>query len=194
MDMRNLLLCLSVVLLASCIPVEDYGPYWKKGVVDPALLGVWQKVPVPDADDRRESRSIKSPANDGVRVTAGKGSYRIDTLDEKERQEKDYRPLIARTLKDGPYTFLMANDGPNPDFIRYVLKDGTAAQYRLEGAPMGRLLKEKYPHAKNIGTNCKWAPLCIRKFDAEVYAILAAIPDTPEYWTLESRFRRRDGR
>ena len=37
-------------LLASCISVDDFGAYWDKGFVDPALTGTWQKADSPVAE------------------------------------------------------------------------------------------------------------------------------------------------
>ena len=40
MRMKKLCLCVAATLaMVSCIPVDDFGTYWDKGVVDPALEG-----------------------------------------------------------------------------------------------------------------------------------------------------------
>ena len=92
--MKNFILCLSLLFLTSCIPIDDFGAHWGKGTVDPAMIGKWQKG----------SGKDKS----GVQVTQRKGTMKIDSLDKEERRKKDYAPLYARTLKAGPYTYLMA--------------------------------------------------------------------------------------
>ena|ERR1035437_4676986 len=155
--MRNLFLCLLVVLLSSCIPVEDFGSYWKKGTIDPALLGKWGKMIPRDEDDRKESRSVKTANEGGIQVADKGGTYQIDSLDEDERQKKDYAPVFARTLKAGRYTFLMAitKEGDakarvTKGLVRYKLEGDTFQQYHLVDERMGSFLKEKYPEVKNI--------------------------------------------
>jgi hypothetical protein len=41
---RHFLPIIAFLLLSSCTEVEDFGAYWGKGVVDPALAGTWKSV------------------------------------------------------------------------------------------------------------------------------------------------------
>ena len=47
---RHLLPLVAFLVLSSCTPVEDFGAYWDKGVVDPALEGRWKKIGIPGQD------------------------------------------------------------------------------------------------------------------------------------------------
>ena len=207
--MRNLFLCLAMVLLSSCIPVDDFGTYWEKGTIDPALLGRWVEItsPARDADDRKEARTVKvSDKKEGIQVVNQGGTYRIDSLDEEERQKKDYAPMPARTLKAGCYTFLMVIDKERDDksrisrdLVRYEIQGDVFRDYSLDDGRMSAFLEEKYPGAKNIGRPaCKGNGKCLRfvrigTLDDEVFKILSEIPDTKEFWTDAGIYRRQAG-
>jgi hypothetical protein len=186
---RNFILCLAVLFLASCIPVDDFGAYWNKGAVDTAVLGKWQKM------ERHKKAEF-------VRITEEGGRYRIDTLDKKERAAKDYSPILAKTLTAGKYTFFMAMSKKSgqahfsPEgLVRYDIHHGVLTEYNLVDRRMEKFLEGKFPHARNITAprcreNCVYDSVKIRKLDAEVVKVLAAIPDTPEFWTVSERWRK----
>lgn len=186
---RNFILCFAILFLTSCIPVDDFGAYWNRGTVDANVLGTWQKVE-------------KNKKAEYVRITDEGGRYRIDTLDRKERQQKDYSPILAKTLTAGKYTFFMAMDKKSgaahftPEgLVRYEIRRGVLTQYNLVDRRMAKFLANKFPHARNITApkcreSCVYDSVKIRKLDAEVVRILAAIPDTKEFWTVSERWRR----
>jgi hypothetical protein len=182
------LLCAAALLLASCIPVKDFGAYWEKGTADSALFGKWEEVPK-DADDKDIGT---------FDVTDKSGAYQIDSLDEEERKKPDYVPLIAKTLTAGPYTFLMVREEKKKDgdILRYKVEGDTFQEYALKPEPMAMLLKEKYPDVKNIERpeckeNCWFDGVRIETLDDEVFKILSEIPDTEEYWNATEKYRRR---
>ena len=181
--MKKILLCLTVLFLSSCIPVEDFGIYWDKGIIDPALLGKW-----------------KGEANNGYHMINKGGTYQIDSLDKEDRKEKDYSPIAARTLKVGSYTFLMTfikeGDEKETVLIRYKKKGDIIQQYSLKSRKMDTFLEKNYSKAKNIKKfkckgRCWYNPgVRIEKFDNEVYKILSEIPDTKKFWILDERYLR----
>ncbi len=131
------------------------------------------------------------------------GTYRIDSLDEEERRKKDYAPMPARTLKAGRYTFLMVidNEGKDKnhasrDLVRYEIQGDVFRDYSLDDDRMISFLKEKHPHAKNIGRpDCKDIGKCLRfvrigTLDDEAFKILSEIPDTKKFWTASATYRR----
>ena len=211
--MRNLFLFLAVLLLSSCIPVDDFGTYWKKGTVDPALLGTWVAItsPARDADDRKEARTVRvADKKEGMQVINKGGTYQIDSLDEQERRKKNYIPVSARALVAGRYTFLMVIDREvnqkgritiTRGLIRYKLEGGMFWEYSLADEPMGSFLREKYRRAKNIKKpgckdkelKCAFGYVRIGTLDDEVLKILAEIPDTKEFWTDAGTYRRQAG-
>ena len=204
--MKNLLFCLAVLFLSSCIPVHNFGTYWKKGTVDPALLGTWIPIASPSHDDdRKEARTVYIAGKKRVRVVNVRGTYQIESLNQEDRQQKNYAPITARTLSAGPYTFLMVIDKEGTKkndlvrgLIRYKLEGNVFRQYSLADGSAEEFLKKKYPRAKNIKKpDCtgKESKMCfsfvrINTLDDEVLKILSQIPDTREFWTEDGAFRR----
>lgn len=188
-SLKTLFLILSILLLTSCIPVDDFGAYWNKGTVDAAVPGKWQKME-------------KHKKAEFVRITDEGGRYRIDTLDKKDLAQKDYSPILAKTLTAGEYTFFMAMSKKTgaahftPEgLVRYEVHGGVLTEYNLVDRRMGPFLADKFPHARNITApkcreSCVYDSVKIRKVDAEVVKILAAIPDTKEFWTVSEKWKR----
>jgi hypothetical protein len=195
--MKKIAFCMALLLLCSCIPVEDFGAYWDKGMIDAALIGKWDEMP---AETAAKDNGKKLGA---VQVADNGGTYRIDSLDKEECRKKDYAPLAARTLKTAGYTFLMALDEgadkkaqPSGDLIRYKIEGDLFRQYSLNAGKMDARLKEKYPGAKNIGLppcagKCLLNDLRILTLDDETFKILSEVPDTPDFWTLDGTYRKR---
>ncbi len=191
--MRKLLLLGMAVaaLLSSCIPVDDLGAYWDKGVIDTLLVGKWQ----PDEHFK------KQPNAESVVIAKNGNSYRIDDPDEKMRQRKGYMPTYARTLQAGDTLFFMV--GPKQgDLIRYEIKEDKLEVYSLKAHAMRTFLKEKHPQAKNIEIDecavCRsrardddsYDDVKIKTLDSETFAILSEIPKTDAYWTLDNRYKK----
>lgn len=178
---------LLLAVLASCIPVDDWGAYWDKGVVDGALAGKWKIV----LDYGKKPEKDK-----GILIAAENGNSRIDSLDEEEKSKPDYAPVVARTLKAGGYTYLMAGvKARDGGLVRYAVKDSGLEVYSLNGEGLHGFLKEKYSGVKNIGTDacqadCKGVGARIGTLDDAVFNVLSMIPDTQSYWTLTSRYER----
>lgn len=181
--MKKFLVALALLCLTSCIPVDDFGTYWDKGTVDSALVGTWTGV--------RHKDGI-GPAH----IAVVKGVYRITSLAKKDAKDK---PLYARTLTAGRYTFFMASSDTGGkterDLVRYTLKDGRLTEYSLEVRPVEAWLKWRHPQAKNLeAVSCK--PKClyeqvkIRTLTADVVNILSEIPDTKEYWQPMEEWRK----
>ncbi len=184
--MRYVLTCLAVLLLASCIPVEDWGGYWDKGVVYPEMAGTWREVG-------------KSGGPGLVRIVNKKGTYRVDSLDPKDRRDKDYTPMFAKSLQVGQYSFLMTSTGAveksDRNLVRYLLEKGTLTEYSLSDDAMAKFLRWHHPFARNIAVSgckekCLLHSVRIKVFDSEVFKILAEIPNTPEFWSVADQWRK----
>src|SRR5258706_10008229 len=113
--MKRLWLCLVVILaLSSCTTVEDFGLYWNKGFIDPALEGSWKKLVLPGQDPD------EIPSPDLLRFTRNGSSYSLQGINpidqtaepdviEQQKAEND-QPMSARTLRIGKHLFLMHRD------------------------------------------------------------------------------------
>jgi hypothetical protein len=184
------LLCIAILSLAACIPVEDFGAHWDKGTADAALAGTWDDIPP----------AGEKPKDDGgMAVTCVETHCTLETLDPAEKMKKDYQPMTLRTIKAGDYKFVMARDEGKTtgDIVRYTIDKDAFRQYTLKPGKTAELLKEKHPSAKNIHRpeckpdNCVFDSIKITMLDEETVKILSEIPDTKEYWTSEDRYRKR---
>jgi hypothetical protein len=177
--------------LSSCIPVDDLGVYWDKGVIDTLLIGEWK----PDKEFRPRSNA------EPLVIAKGNAVYVIDSPIEKIREREDYKPTYARTLRVGKYLFFMM--GPEQGaLLRYVVKDDKLEIYTLHAHEMGGFLSKNYLGTKNIQIDkcaiCRarakhddtFDDVKIKLFDAEVFDILSKIPDTSAFWKLEHRYKR----
>ena len=182
--MKKLLICLALLCLTACIPVDDFGAYWDKGTVDTALVGTWKNVK-PKKDD-------VGPA----RLTVRNGAYRITSMAKKDAKDK---PLFAKTLTAGSYTFFMASSDENGkterDLVRYSLKDGRLTEYTLEVKPVETWLKWRHPQVRNFEAvackpKCLFEQVKIRTLTDDVVRILSEIPDTAEYWQPTEEWRK----
>jgi hypothetical protein len=185
--LRILSLLLPILFLSACasnIEVKDFGPYWEKGIVDPAFLG-WWKEPV-DKDPLK------------FRVMNRAATYQIAVMDTNgwEIQEAEQQ---ARTLQTGNYLFLMQKVPDRHDrwvpssMHRYKIDGDKIREYTLNAKKMREFLAKNYSTEKNIDTVlCKKTGKLgcvdhteIHKLDENVYKILGSIPDTKAFWTHE---------
>jgi hypothetical protein len=193
--MKKLLLVFAILCISACIPVDDFGAYWEKGVVDHALQGKWEEV---SSDPAKRNQ---------IQVTEKDGSDQIDSLDKQEREKKDDAADSVRSLKVGPYMYFMAIEQQKPSIekdgsahtyppirglVRYEVKEGILLQYSLNDGRMIAFLAEKYPDAKNIVVKKFMSSdsVEIKTLDDEAFKILSKIPDTKEFWKLQGEWRK----
>jgi len=192
---KHFCLCLILLMLSSCITVEDFGSYWSKGTVDTALLGTW-------GEWNPEHKNNILP----VTITNNGSALRIVFLDGNGAIRKDQDSGAGRTLKAGNYTFLMTTaevaiqDGQHVKGLlyRYKVEGDKIHVYSLYSDPMVEFLKRNYPKEENFiaklgSPDCKHkcSDVSIKTLDAGVYKILSEIPDTPEFW-VSSEISRHD--
>ena len=109
---RHVLPIVACLLLASCTTVKDFGAYWDKGFVDPALEGTWKKIGLPG----KKLKGIPGP--DKLRFVKDGLSYSVQAIspidkrlpDDVAAQRKmdNEGRLVVRTLKIGRHLFVMA--------------------------------------------------------------------------------------
>jgi hypothetical protein len=197
--MKRFCTCLAaVVVLSSCTPVEDFGSYWGKGIVDPALEGSWKKIGLPG----QEMDSIPGP--DLWRFTRDDSSYLqygINPIDpaaapgDIEQQKADNaQALSSRTLRIGKHRFLMQREpgGKGTGYlVRYDVKGDTLEEYWIDNGLGVDFLLAKHPTAKNIHKNvAEGEYVVIDTFDDEVFRVLSEIADNPAYWILNCRYKK----
>jgi hypothetical protein len=184
--MKRLCLCVAATLaMVSCIPVDDFGTYWDKGVVDPALEGTWKIISLlgssPDSPEARELRFTRTGSFYSMNVVG------IDPPTDPEVWGN------ARTLRVGKRRLLMQRNRRAPfDGIltSYEIRGRTLSEYWLHGSAAAEL-RTRHPGAKNIHKNeGEGEFVVIGRFDDEVFRILSEIADDPTYWILTARYER----
>ena len=196
---KQILPVVAFLVLTSCTPVGDFGAYWDKGVVDPALEGRWQKIGIP-------GEPIDSiPGSDQLLFVKNGQSYFwqginpiASTLsaEQAERRKKDNEArLDVRTLKIGNSVFIMSR-GPAGDqtgiIERYEIQGDLLLEYTIDNGTAVDLLEAKYPTARNIHKNkSEGSYVVIDTFDDEVFQILSEMSaDAAMYWQLECRYQK----
>jgi hypothetical protein len=197
--MKRLWPCLVAALaLSSCTSVEDFGLYWNKGFIDPALAGSWKKLVLPGQDPH------EIPGPDLLRFTRSGSSYSfqgINPIDQtaepdiiEQQKAVNDQPMSARTLRIGKHLFLMQRDpGGQADGLieRYEVQRGTLQEYWMDNGAAVEFLKAKHPTAKNIKRNVgEGEYVVIDTFDDEVFRVLAEIADNPAYWFLKCQYKK----
>jgi hypothetical protein len=187
--MKKALILCCALLLASCIDVDDYGDYWSKMTVDPALAGRWVKMSEIE-DDKTTGREFTFTAKDDAYEVQ---SYKDGAADEDG-------PLYpVKTLDAGPYKFLAS--GPEKGkIVRYVVKGNMSTWYVLRGSAAWAFIRKNYPdqHSFYRGdpenpNNPNVAPdepVSIKQFNDETFAILSAMPDGELYWDPDTRLKK----
>jgi hypothetical protein len=196
---KHILPVVAFLVLSSCTPVEDFGAYWDKGVLDPALEGRWQKIGIP-------GESIDSiPGADQLLFTKNGRSYSWQAInpidsrlsaDQAERRKKDNETrLDVRTLKIGNGVFIMSRGpaGTQTGILeRYEIQGDLLLEYTLDNGVGVDFLEAKHPTARNIHKNkSEGSYVVIDTFDDEVFQILSEMSaDAATYWRLECRYQK----
>jgi hypothetical protein len=169
--MKTLCACLAALLLSSCILVDDLNGYWKKGVIDPALVGSW----MPD------EHFAKSPAQAVAMAMMLHGDkYQLDVLDVKGRVEEGNKPVFVKTLNVPPYKFLMSSeDGIRKGgLIRYAVDGETVKLY----FPVIISMQGGKPHKQRF--------MAITKLNASILKQLANTPDDNAHWEVAAQYKK----
>jgi hypothetical protein len=199
---RHILPVVALLLLSSCTEVSDFGAYWGKGFVDPALQGTWKKIGTPgqnlDATPGPDQLLfVKEGLSYSLRSINPIDTTLSDDVAAQRKKDNEFR-LAVRTLKIGKHLFFMERgQEPAPDgtqngiLVRYEIKCRILREYFVENGAAVDLMETKHPGAKNIGKNTgEGRYIVIRTFDDEVFHILSEISDDSAYWDLECQYRK----
>ena len=147
---------ISLFVLSGCILVDDFGPYWDKGVIDRELEGQWY--------DQEPDGEGKPPAF----VIEGDVMTMID--EDGDEQE-------ARTLELGAHKFLML---PKDQMIqKYDIADGILSFYSPRKEQKEDFLKTNSNDQIVIG---QYDTVRIRQLNEETLGVLEDISDQSDYW------------
>jgi hypothetical protein len=194
--MRRLVVpVVAAVLLSSCIEVGDFGAYWAKGFVDPALAGTWKKIGIPG------QKLDDTPGVDQLLFTNDGRSYSmqlINLLDRTlpddvaaDRKKDNDVQWAVRTLKIGNHGFLMVRtkEGKRVEVLqRYEIRGNILGEYTFNHDAAVDFLAAKRPTARNIVREGRY--VVIHTFDDEVFQILSEIADARAYWDLVCQYKK----
>ncbi len=181
--MKKPLLLVCALLLTSCIDVMNFGVYWNKGYVDPALAGMWEPVAVPGKDISQSSKQHVVVDGDAYRITNfERGVEKIDA------------PIAARLLLVTNHTFLMLGGQAQGALYRYKIEGNVVKFFELDKAAALKYVAEKHPRAANIeglpGSGSYGSTFGVKTLDSETLQILVEIPDTEAYWKLDTSYKK----
>jgi|KBSMisStaDraftv2_1062788.scaffolds.fasta_scaffold79090_2 hypothetical protein len=197
--MKRFIACLAaVVIQTACLGVDNFGAYWDKGFVDPALEGSWKKVgligqPINDTPGPDMWRFTKDGTSYGLQ-----GINPIDpssSPDEIAQAQADNDARIpARSLRVGEYLLLMQfESGANRQgwMERYEVEGDTLREYWSENSTAVDYVLDRRPMPRNITKNTgEGRFVVIHTFDDEVFQVLGELGDKARYWRLNCEYRK----
>ena len=202
----SLLVC---ALATSCIPIENLGEYWDKGVVDHRLEGHWRKAGV----EHRSQDQYVSFKLDGK-------SYRCITHAAEEVPSPDGMPDLpmakteARTLRVGKHRFLMvrtelpelppvptSQSAPNTKpadrgthrvmsgLVRYEFVGEQLVSYTLDEQVLSEAISTKRLEGQLPGKD-DYVPSWVNKLDQKTLDLIVKWADDPQKWKETGRYNR----
>lgn len=175
---KRLALCL-LLMLTSCLVVEDLGPYWDKAKPDPALVGIWA---APGEERGREA----------LMVTAEGGHQRAVEIHSDGKPVTD---ALARSLEIKGMTLLLLRSPrgePVGILIRYDMQDGLLRLWGLipEEAEQWLAKHPEYSGKLSFNMSDHYGNVISAKgvMDEAFLDMLAALP--PELWKKAILYRK----
>lgn len=188
--LQKLLLICIAFLLTSCIQVDDFGNYWDKAELDPAIAGHWKT--------KMEADEHGIMGNDEINYFVQGAAYQeFDYQCKMEKQGKRCEASAPsypiKTLIIGHYHFI-ASKG---EMTRYIATKSTLKAYDVNIEAVWAFLENHYPHMKNLtreevgaGVGERTYTLKIKVLDDDVAEMLANIPDNKTYWKVTGTLTR----
>lgn len=183
-----LLLCLT-----SCLQVKDFGEYWDRGVLDPALEGGW-------VNTQRGKSSLRF-------VWRNDKTYRMEYKTRAGEQVME----AVRTLQVTPDSHMLmikSKDGDAGGVLGpYVVQDGFLVRFDIINAPAetfpepgdrsanARAVRQKYKARMELeeildipGVAISRDRITIEVLTPEVMERLRAISSRPEFWVQSNAY------
>lgn len=158
------------LLLAGCITVKNFGAYWAKGTLDPALAGTWNST---------------RAANGGSSVTFSAEDDNVYRMHFTNGGEDKF----VRSLKVADSTYLMTKQKPDDEggtLIAYVIQGEDLAFF----APNRDKQKDFLQRYPNIPFTITKTTFTIQELTDENMKWLTKISTQPEWWIQIQRFTK----
>jgi len=185
---KTFVLC-CLFLLTACIDVDDYGDYWSKTMIDPAIAGRWAKV-----SEENESKLTGQEWE----LTLKDNAYSAQSYKDGKKTDED--PLYpVKSMQIGNYTFL-ATGPERGTIVRYNIVGDTASIYVANPTMAWDFISRQFPDQSEIyrddpdpadsAEDNRDRPLHIKEFDDDVAKVLAAIPNNGMYWEIDAELKK----
>lgn len=156
-----------LLLVAGCLKIGDFGIYWDKGFIDPALEGQWQNA---------------RPNGSSVTFTNEGDLYHMEFSTDPDKQ-------FARTLKVNESNFLMTKkklEENSGNLIPYVIEGGNLVLFAANKDKQIEFNK-RYPDIPFAVTR---TGISIDQLNDETMKWLEQITSEPEWWIDIQSYKR----
>lgn len=173
---------LLLLMLASCIPVDDFGAMWDKAKPDPALVGTWQMV------------GGGKPGNERWTVSAGEKDQRVVMTEANGQPSPEASLARSLTHKGKSFLLLKHENRAEGTLIRYDIANGVPRQWGINNdAAVGRWLAEHPEYSGKLSASrpeMLSSPLkAMGRLDEASLDALAALPE--DMWQVVAEYRKR---
>ena len=190
---------LAFLTLSACTEVSDFGMYWDRGTLDPALAGRWKKIglpgqpinSIPGVDIAEFSRASTVYS---LKLTNPVDDPALDPDARAQRVKDNAVSFEARTLRLGGRNLLMVRGGEGSwrgEIERYDVKGDVLEEWWLYPAAVEEWLEAKHPTVPGITRHTDMGRfVTIEKLDDRVVGILAETLNDPSLWILSCQYRK----
>jgi len=213
-----ILLCLAALFaIKGCIPVEDFGGYWEKGIVDPALEGHWKQLEEEFRSEQYYLSFVKSGDHYvcefgvaffmpqdmpqvGIRAkTLTTGKHRFLMYDLQQYYEDMKAAMTKAASKMGEDVDEMTlqqmmqipKTAAKGALHRYSLEEGTLSIYMLDEVILAEQIKSGNVKGR-LPTQGAMMETALSKLDNETIKFLTGLADEKKYWKEVVRFGQID--
>lgn len=181
--MKKLLCAMICLVLTSCIDVDDFGGFWEKGVLDPALEGVWAV---------NDPNGMPDPNGEKLTITKNGNVYNILM---PQKGGADMKSMTARSIGWQKYAYLLVKNesGKGGVIMRYVSNGESVWQYAVTQPDkvVSDWIASKHPEAKQFvlgASEAMASGLKITMLDSAALDILSELPE--EYWGITTVYTK----
>jgi hypothetical protein len=188
--MKKLFAACLLLLLTSCLEVENYGDYWDKGSIDPSLSGKWLKISETDE---------VTPTGQSFIFTPKDGSYQVQTFSHGKPADDDGPIYPVRTITVGPYKFLAK--GPDQgSMVRYTVEGNAVVFYELNSKKAWAFFQKNYPGQEEFykgdpddspeEMDESDDPMKLDTLNSQAAKMISALPDNESIWEPDTLIKR----
>jgi hypothetical protein len=218
MRKKLILTLLSIAFLfvsKGCIPVEDFGEYWQKGIIDQALEGHWKQLDVEFRSEENYLSFVKSGdhyvcefssvnfmpkdmPHIGIRAkTLITAKHRFLMFDLQQYYE-DMKAAVSKAASEMGedvdemtlQQMLLAQSAAAKGVLqRYSIEEGILSVYMLDEVVLAEQIKSGNVKGR-LPAQDAIMDAALSKLDGETVQFLAGLADEPKYWKQVMRYEK----